>query len=95
MCMIYRVTVRMNLKFCWREFMDIMSHIKQDCLDHNRAMTSALGAPMSSGYITSLLGHGGAKLGAWHYCRKYYSHTVTGERQWDIPDDVCFLIPSK
>jgi len=75
--------------------MDIMSHIKQDCLDHNRAMTSALGAPMSSGYITSLLGHGGAKLGAWHYCRKYYSHTVTGERQWDIPDDVCFLIPSK
>jgi len=81
--------------------MDIMSHIKKDCLDPNRAMASALGAPMGSGYIASLLGHGGAKLGAWqvHYCdlagRKYYSHTVTGERQWDIPDDARFFIPSK
>ena len=47
-----------------------MSHIKKDCSDLNRAMTSALSVPMGSGYIASLLGHGVAKLGAWqvHYC---------------------------
>lgn len=92
----------------WREFMDVITHVKRDLTQPSTVAAGVMGAPtallnsIGQGYIADLLGGGRQKLGEWELVpcpllgqRKYYHNLTTGERQWDMPDAVRFYIPDK
>jgi len=91
----------------WKEFMDVVTHVKKDLTSPNTVTAGVISAPavlfnsLNHGYIANLLGAGHQKMGEWELVpcqlgqRKYYHNTTTKERQWDMPDAVRFYIPDK
>jgi hypothetical protein len=88
----------------WKEFMDVMNHIKKDSLDPNAILNELLGGVttvLDGGVVQNLLGKKSDKLGKWEITynsfaeKNFYYNTVTKEKQWDLPDEVRFYIPPK
>ena len=102
---LFKEYVKSDMKlFEWKDFMDVINHIKCDRLNPSLPISNLAGDInnfVQGQVIATIMGPKVVKYGNWEMLynnfadKNYYYNIVTYEKCWDLPEEIRFFIPEK